>query len=417
MDRPLDPEFQRRRRIKRISLGGISLVVIVVAVVLMPGWIRPTLHRDRIRIATVEAGPVEETVSASGTIVPEREQVISSPMEARVIEILKQPGARVTPQDAIVRLDVGQARLALDKLSDELALKVNRQKQAGISLENELIDLKSRIESRRLELKALEFKLAQNKTLFERGLVSVNDLRQVETETAQAKIEIDQLEASRKNKQRLFDVQMEGLALETAMLRKDRTESQRRLDLAATRPDRAGVLTWVTPEVGATIRAGETIARVADLSSYRVEADVPDMHAARLAPGQPARVRLDDDTYLEATVARVRPAVTNGTIKVDLTLADARNAKLRTNMKVDAFIVAARRPRALRIRRGPGVEGSQQANVFVLRGDAAVRVPVRLGIIGFDYVEVEHGLVAGDQVIISDMTNFQHLRELSVLTH
>jgi len=60
----------------------------------------------------VEAGAVDATISASGTVVPEVEQVVTSPVEARVLRILTRAGAKLTAGQPIVTLDVSQARNA-----------------------------------------------------------------------------------------------------------------------------------------------------------------------------------------------------------------------------------------------------------------------------------------------------------------
>ena len=43
--------------------------------------------------------------------------------------------------------------------------------------------------------------------------------------------------------------------------------------------------------------------------------------------------------------------------------------------------------------------------VFVLRGDVAVRTPVRFGLKSYEYYQVLDGLAEGDEVILSDMSD------------
>lgn len=69
----------------------------------------------------------------------------------------------------------------------------------------------------------------------------------------------------------------------------------RELELAGIRADRAGVLTRVTPEEGATVQRGDFLARIADLDSFRVEATVSDVYAALLTEGMPVRVAVDGE--------------------------------------------------------------------------------------------------------------------------
>jgi 2-polyprenyl-6-methoxyphenol hydroxylase-like FAD-dependent oxidoreductase len=55
---------------------------------------------------------------------------------------------------------------------------------------------------------------------------------------------------------------LEGLALEMKTLNQERTEAQRQLELATTKSDRNGVLTWVVNEEGATVQKGAVLARI-----------------------------------------------------------------------------------------------------------------------------------------------------------
>jgi hypothetical protein len=43
-----------------------------------------------------------------------------------------------------------------------------------------------------------------------------------------------------------------------------------------------------------------------------------------------------------------------------------------------------------------------------------VRTPIGLGIASFDEFEVVNGLADGDEVIISDMRDYLHLREINI---
>ena len=95
-------------------------------------------------------------------------------------------------------------------------------------------------------------------------------------------------------------------------------------------------------------------------------------------------------------------------------LADKSNMLLRSNLRVDVLIVTDHKDRVLRIKKGPFASGEGLRDVFVIRGDTAIKTPVRFGIVGFEHYEVVQGLLEGDEVIISDMTQYQHLKEVKL---
>ncbi len=145
---------------------------------------RPSLDRDRIRTARVGWGVVQSTITAAGTVVPEFEQVIASPIDSRVMAIRQRPGAMLT---------VGQP----------------------------------------------------DRQLFDVGATSKNALRESELSEERAELELQKLDKDVANIRERTQTQMEGLALEMSILAKERDEAQRRLERARIRADRDGVLTWV----------------------------------------------------------------------------------------------------------------------------------------------------------------------------
>jgi HlyD family secretion protein len=172
-------------------------------------------------------------------------------------------------------------------------------------------------------------------------------------------------------------------------------------------------LTWVVTAEGSSVRKGDMVARVADLSAFRVEATVSDVHAARVTPGMPAIVRIGNE-QLTGVVHAVRPAVENGVVGFDIALDSPSDPRLRPNLRVDVQAVTAIKPDALRLARGTyeAPDGSQCA--FVLRGDRAVRTRIRLGVAGYDMFEIVDGLHEGDEVIVSDTSSFMHHQEVGL---
>jgi HlyD family secretion protein len=414
MDRPLDPDFVQQRRRRRTMGAAASVSLAGIALVWGPGLLRPTVSRDRIRTARVDQGAIEAVITAAGTVVPEVEQVISSPVDARVLRILKRAGDTVAPGEPIVELDLSPSRVALAKLDQDLALKRNQQERARLELQGKLADIQAKWDVKKLQLESARAQLRRHRDLSAQGLLSQEALQQTELAEAQAAVELRQLEAEKAAAQQTTRAQLAGGALEAAQLSREREEASRQLLLATTRADRQGVITWTVTEEGASVRKGDVIARLADLRSFRVEATVSDVHAQRLAPGLPVSVRVSEGQAVAGTVAAVRPTIANGTLSFAVALREKSSPLLRSNLRVDVLVVVGRKDHALRIKRGPFASGEGMQNVFVVKGARAVRTPVRLGLSSYDDFEVVSGLREGDEAVISDMSAYQHVREVGL---
>ena len=173
------------------------------------------------------------------------------------------------------------------------------------------------------------------------------------------------------------------------------------------------MITWVVLETGATIRKGDVIARIADLKSYRVEATTSDIHAKEISVGQKVKAKINDD-YLSGFIASVLPTIKDGAMTLAISLEDKTSSLLRANLRVDVLIITSEKDSVLRIKKGPFVNGDGKQNVFVVRGELAIKVPVTIGIANFDTYEVVDGLLEGDEVIISDMRDYLHLSEIKL---
>jgi len=424
MDRELEVGERRRLMRRRIAMGSGAVMGSILLLLLLPGWLRPSISRSRIRTARVERGDVEAVISASGTVVPASEQIVSSPLEARVVGIRSRLGAVVAAGDAIVDLDTAGFEFDRRRLTDQMALKSNLQDQLRLTRDKTLADLAGALEIKRLDADVLEARAEQNRRLARDGLVSAATLRVAEVEARKAQIEIRQLEDGVVATKKSTAAQLAALDLDLDALSKERLEVERLIALATTRADRAGVVTFVIENEGATVHKGDVVARIADLNSFRVEATVSDVHSARLRPGLPARIVFDGQE-LVGRLSSIHPLIEDGAVKFVVDLLDPRGrplagagapiyAKLRANLRVDVLVVTARHSGALRVSKGPFVEGAGAEEVFVVRGHEAVRRQVQLGLAGYDYYEVEAGLQAGDEVIVSDMKDYLNLSRVEL---
>ncbi len=413
MDRPLASSHVRRNRARQIAQVAAPLLALVTVIVLLPGWMRPALTRARIRTAIVTTGPIEAVITASGTVVPEIERALSSPVDAKLLRLLKQPGAPVQTGEPVAELDLTDSQLALERIAGTLAITDNTQDQLRLELDRALSDLDARIERKTLEAEILEQKAVTNQRLAEQGLASQQQLGDARLAARQAAIEVAQLRRERIDAKRSNDLQSAGLSLERTSLAKEAAVARRTLDLATTRADRDGIVTWILPQEGTLVHRGDVIARIANLSSFRVDATASDVHSGRLRAGMPVNVVINDTT-LRGSIADVQPRIENNVVRFAVTLDERTHPVLRPNMRVDVHVVTDRRGKTLTVRQGQFVSGSDRADVYVVRDGQAHRVAVGFGLRGADDIEITSGLAAGDEVVLSDMRDYQHLERLEV---
>jgi HlyD family secretion protein len=413
MDREIAPRVRNRRLLTRL---GIALAVIVAGLLILGAgmrWLRPSLRRSDVQTARVTRGSIDATIQATGTVIPQVETVISSPVEARVLRIDHHAGDRLHAGDAIVTLDTSATRLDLARLDAGVAQKESELAQVRLSVESEVATSLAQIRQKELDARILDLRAEQNIRMHAEGLVAAQDELAATTAKQKSAIELEQLHEAAVRARRAGSARIEAADLQLRTARNERDESRRQLALAMMRSDSDGILSWVVNDIGAMVRRGDVLARVADLSSYRVMATIADAHVAKLWPGMPIRVRVDDETSLAGTISSIDPRIENGVARFYVALETPGNARLRNNLRVDVLAITGRHANTLRVARGT-LGDAERGDLFVIRNGIARRTPVRFGLTGDDAVEIVSGVSEGDEVIVSNMNDYTGANELRI---
>ncbi|MBZ0112272.1 MAG: efflux RND transporter periplasmic adaptor subunit [Thermoanaerobaculia bacterium] len=395
----------------RLAVG--ITVVGIIALLALRSWIRPSLDREEIRTAIVERGEVVASISAAGVVVPMEEQVVSALFPSEVMAVIAGVGSTVETGQPILGLDGRQLELELADLEEQLALKENLRRGERLALQESLGGLQSRHELLAIDLKSRQARLNRFETLARDGAVSKDQLFEAQLDVTRTSVEMQQLERSMVHAEAAADTQLERIDLETSILRHQVTERRRQLETATVTAPRDGVVTWLLDEVGTRVVPGMALVRVADLSTFRVEAQVSDFYASRLEPGLPAVVRVGEDR-LDAEVAAILPTIEGGQITLQIDLADPQSDLLRSRLRVDVEVVTGRVADALSLKNGPAIGSNVSQTIFKIADGVARRTDVVLGISSRHRVQVLEGLEEGDEVIISDPRHIEHLESIRV---
>lgn len=390
------------------------MAAVVVALVLaIPRVLRPTIDSKRLRTARVERGTVEAVVEGSGIVVPASERVVTAAIDSRVLAVLKEPGEAVEVGDPIVRLDTIASSLALARLEDAVLLKRSAREQLRLAQRRVASEGRAAVELKELDREVAEHRLARDVRLQREGLAAAETVKEDEVLLKRARIELVRLGEAAVSAEAESEAALAALDVEIQTLERQSAEQRRELELAETRAEAPGVVTWVAAEVGSSVRRGDAVARVADLRVFRVEGTASDVHAARLLTGLPARVVVDGAT-LPGRVASVHPAIENGAVRFTVDLDGPSDPRLKNSRRVVVLVVTASRAATLKVREGAVAGGMSRPAVYVVRGSSAVRIPVELGLRGFGEDEIVSGLNEGDEVVVSDLSEYHELAEVRI---
>ena len=407
MDQAIPLDILRRRTRTRLASTLLVLGALCTAAWGLNRALRPSVSAADVVVAEVRRGNVDNTVGAAGVVIPVHEEVVASPGASRVAKVLAKPGQQVRAGDLLLELDDRDIRLALEALKEQLAQQDNRIATLKQELEQKRTQIVSSLELLEIDLQAARATLERNEKLRSSGLVSGENLLTAQLNVKRTEIQLRQQRALLDATHRTTATNIAAADLQKAILQKQIAQQERLLDRTRVRAPFGGMLTWLLEEEGASVAAGQLVARVSELNNYRVEATLSDFHARQLAPGQAVRVEQNGEV-MAGTVHTILPEIQNGTIKLLVDLAQPRNPHLRNKMRVDVAVVTERRANVLVVDSGPAFNGRGPQPAFVVRDGVARRTTLDLGAGDGKVVEVVAGAHAGDRVVVSDTADFKH---------
>ena len=413
MDKAIEEEVTARKKRKTIVVASILIAVLIAAVMLVRSSLSFAVKKSVITTTVVERGDIENTITASGEILPEFEATITSPINASVQKVIIDAGSKVKSGESILMLDKSASQTEFEKLKFQLASKENEIKKLKLELDKSFYDIKSSNDIKQLRINSLEADVENAKRLFKAGGGTRESIEQAELNLKVAKLEKQQLENEIKSKQQTMQVEMREAEIAAAIQANDLHELERKLQLANIVASRNGVVTWVNKNLGTAIHEGDALARIADLGSFKVQGSISDTYLDQLHNAMSAIIRINE-TQLRGTVVNIQPSVQNGIVSFVIQLGEQNNQLLRPNMKVDVFLVTAARKNVLRVANGPAFRGASSQDIFVLNQGKAERKTVHTGMTNFDYVEVLDNLKPGDVIITSDMSAYKNTKELTI---
>lgn len=416
MDREIPKSEIRKAKGKKWLYATLGVTVLLLGGWMLRRTLSNTISRSEIRTAVAEKGDVEQTLNASGEVFPEFEQVITSPISAVIQKAYFTTGAQVRTGDRILDLDKEFTQIEFDKQQDALELKRNSILKTKLELDKSFYDLTIQDSIKACRIKSLQADLENAKRLFKAGGGTREAIAQAETNLQVTQLEKRQLENDIRSRQAIMRLSMRESEIAAAIQEKDLKEFARKLQQADIVATRSGVLTYVNLNFGTKVGEGELLARIADLSSYKILGTVSDVYAEQMRVGMPVIIRLND-SLMSGELINIHPAVSNNVVSFDVMLHDQQHhsSQLRPQLKVEVFLVTGRKQNAVRVRNGPAFKGGAVQDVFVLRPDGtAERRRIKIGMSNFDFVEITEGIAPGETVIISDMSNFRNATTIEI---
>ncbi|MAI72300.1 MAG: hypothetical protein CMM01_15505 [Rhodopirellula sp.] len=394
----------------------------------------------------VEKRGLEVTITEQGTV----QSAENTEIKCRVrgfstVTYIIDAGTEVQEGDVLVRLDTKRVEDAISKhtteshtaratLEESIANLNQRLLAEDAYLEGEyktrLQTLERQLKVARTNLETAETHLANSRSMFNRGFVTLLEVESNEFTVTRAKLELEVVETDL----RVLEKYTRNMRLETirgqlaaARSKKEADESGlamdegrrdravRELEYCVIKATKAGLVIYPssaawkdTPDVtvGAGVRRDQTLLLMPDLSKMQVKVGIHESMIARVHVGMDAKVTLAN-SVLEGKVSAVasvaRPAGwwTGNVVKYDVIIDVPPMGDLKPGMTAEVDLLLASYEDVVSIPVASVTQSEEGCFCWVKRGDVFVRRPIMLGDGNDIFLVVEEGLEVGDEVALS----------------
>ncbi|HCO96738.1 MAG TPA: RND transporter [Phycisphaerales bacterium] len=406
-------KYSKRKRIIRRVLyvtTGLILIALVSIGISRLEPAAPSVDRRTLWIDMVKRGPMLRQVRGVGNLVSEDVLVVPATVSGRVTQILVEPGTVVDANTVILQLSNPELKLEwLNAQSGLNSAKAKLDSQKTL-LQDQLLGMEANLAQMEANLREYQLTAQVDKNQYEEDLIS-----ELRFKLSQARVEEqDKLLEINKSRLNMFKDSTSPAQLAEAEAAVHQAESlfnlrKSQIDSLSVRAGTSGVLASVKVkiELGQSVSAGTILARITNPKRLKARLKVPEVQARDVSIGLSAEV----DTYngtISGTVSRIDPTVMEGNVTVDIKLNGELPDGARPDLSVVGTIEIERLDDIIYVGRPVFASNQSAVELFKLLEDGkfAIRTHVQLGRSSVSTIEVIEGLAPGDEIILSDMSQW-----------
>ncbi len=414
MDRRIEQKSRRPLIIGGATGAAVLLLIIFFAT--FDASTSFTLDGQRIRTSLVATGVYEDFIPLRAAVEPERTVYLDAVDGGRVEDILVEEGSFVEEGQPLI--DLSNTSLQLDVIAREAEVseQLNNLRNTQLAIEQNRLKLKSDLIEIDYEIRRLSRLVARYEELQGKQFISKNEYEDSRDELQCYKSRREVTRESQVQDEKIRLTQIDQLSSAVEHLERNLTLARSSVDNLLIRAPRSGQLTSLNAEIGESKARGERLGQIDDVDRFKATALVNEFYLNRVRNGQQAQLEIDGRDYV-LEVSKIYPEVRASQFEVDFRFLGDAPPDIRRGQTLQLRLVLGdTTERATLLANGPFFNDTGGAWVFVLDpdGKVAARRMVKLGRRNPSMIEVEAGLLPGDEVIISSYANFIEVDRLFI---
>jgi HlyD family secretion protein len=415
MDVPRAKSVARNKKIKRAVYVVVALAAIGGASValskLKPA--APSVEWGTVWPGDVKRGDIPRNVRGIGTLVPEEIRLIPATTNGRIEKRHVKPGANVKADTIIIEMSNPELeRDVLDALTQLRGAEAELANQK-VQLQSNRLNQQSQAATVTSDYQQAKLQAERDEVLAREGLGS--DLNaKLSRGRADTLANRDKIEKERLNiVDDAIKAQVQVYEARVQQFKALHELRRSQLDALKVRAGVNGVVQEVPIQEGQQVTQGTILARVIDPTALKAEVRVAETQTKDLVVGQRAEIDTRNG-IIEGRVMRIAPTATQGTVTVEVELLSELPKGARPDLSVDGTIELELMKNVVYVNRPAFGQPNSTITLFKLLPDGkeAVRVRVKLGRDSVSFIEILEGLNVGDQVILSDTSQYDSVNRI-----
>lgn len=375
------------------------------------------VEKETLVTAKVERGKFKVNVRATGALKPLNIRWMSSQVSGKVEQVHVKPGAYVNKGDILIQLSNPELHRELEKARWELQANKAESHASYVGLESQLVDLENTVVAADFNYQTAKLKLDAETELMEQGNATVSALDYQKSQLAVKQQKQYWLAQQEKVIKMKANMQATKLAQQarTGLVDNNYQRMLDQVDALQVKASTSGVVQQVSLELGERAHVGDSVALVADQGSLFAELQVQEVRARDVVVGQ--KVIVDTRTSeVIGEVKRIDPAVIAGMVQIDVHFTEKLPSEARPELTVDGLIEVTSIDNALYVKRPMFAPKNTKVDLFKLTENQqfALKSPVNLGQSSVNKIQIVSGLSIGDEIIISDTSDWQEHQQIMI---
>ena len=393
--------FSIKNRWVVLAIGVVS----IIAVYSLVFGRAVSVDTSTLLVDHVKHGELDITVEAYGQLKPEKQRLITASSDSVVKEIHLKPGAKVTIDTVILKLENIALEQEVFDAKQLLAQARENLEQQRVANERETLNERANLEQIEAESEIAELRRTAESKLVEQGIVSQLTYQ---SSNLNAKHLRKRFNIAQKKLDSLKRVQLGSLKILSQKVEQRKEALRVSMEKLAKLEVKAGFegrLQRVSVELGQSVTIGQELVLVGSEKDLIAELKVSQSQAQDIAVGQSVVISTRRDEIL-GEVSLIDPIVVKNAVRVEVKLNDALPASARPYLNVDGKITTQHLEGVAYIKRPVNLKtnGLQSLYRLTLQEERAERISVEFGMRAGQYVQVLSGAKPGDQLILSDLS-------------